>query len=806
MRVQSVRWRIAHRHLNQRPRHRLRWMFAALLLLMVITSGAAGAAGVVFYRQLPSTSDFHLRYAFQNARIFDSRGQLLYNMADLSKTRGRRMVVRLQSRKDLGSPCRGGKNRIPVILQNATIATEDATFYKNPGFDPLSILRAAYQDLSTGRIISGASTITQQVVRANFFNPADRSLKRKAEEVALAYEISQRFSKRRILSYYLNSVNYGNQAIGVQAASSIYFHRPVCRLDLAQSALLAGLPRGPTIYNPIVYRNAAMARMYEVLRLMRAHGYLANRAQVRAAMREGWRWRFTPPSTAMRYPQFVRYVVNQLHRMPKLAAQLYNGIDVYTTLDPRLQDLAQRTVTNQINGLTSQHVTDGALVSLDLQPGRYGWIRAMVGSANYRSRAGQINMAVTPRQPGSSMKPFNYIYAFAHGNVNPATRVTDSPIILPDPSDKQNRGWYIPQNYDRQFRGTLTLRQALANSLNVPAVKLEYYITGADNVAKTARAFGMTSLYRDNPGIACKACYAVTLGGLARGTRLLEETAAYGVFASGGVTVPPIAIWKVVKRSTGKVLFCSASCPAGVSPASWLARQRKRVVGSGYAYVMTNVLSDNSARCTLQVCEFGLTSPLVLSRPAAAKTGTTNSWTDNWTVGYVPQMVTGVWVGNADRSAMQNVIGITGAAPIWQNYMEGAFKILNLPVEQFVRPSNVTTSATCTEPGSTYTSGTIPDLVVGTGRPPLCSLPDRGTLPVPCAQYPAKPPPPGFACPTGYYYTGQNGFGTPTTTFYTTTPGPVQYPYPPSNQQVPSTGVSPPYAVPTQPAAVPGPP
>jgi membrane peptidoglycan carboxypeptidase len=778
---------------------------------MLVTSGAAGAAGIYFYKNLPSTAHFKLRYSFQNARFFDSQGHLLYNMADLTKTRGRRVVEPLQGRHDAGNPCRGGVNRIPVVLQNATIATEDATFYSNLGFDPLSIMRAAYQDVTNHRIISGASTITQQVVRANFLNPADQSLTRKAKEVALAYEITKQFSKRTILWYYLNSVTYGNQAIGAQAAASIYFGKRVCQLDEAQAALLAGLPRGPSIYNPVLYRARALQRMREVLGFMKLHGYLHAHAQVQRMMHEAHRWHFAPPATRMVYPQFVRYVINELKTMPKMRTQLYKGIDVYTTLNPQLQTMAQTTVSQQIAGLKAQHVTDGALVSLDLRTQHYGWILAMVGSADYASKTGQINMATTPRQPGSSMKPFNYVYAFVHGGVSPGTTVSDSPIILPDPSNTDTHGWYIPDNYDHQFHGTVTLREALANSLNIPAVKVEYYLTGSNHVAKTAYNFGMKSIYKDNPGIACAVCYSVTLGGLASGTRLLEETAAYGVFASAGVTVPPTGIWKIVSRNTRKVLFCSAQCPTGSHPPTWLLNERKRVVDAAHAYEMTSILSDNNARCAVQVCEFGLDSPLLLDRPAAAKTGTTNNWTDNWTVGYTPQIVTGVWVGNADRSPMQNVIGITGAAPIWHTFMENAFKTLKLPATNFVQPSNVVISGLCTQPGTlsgtSYTSSMGEDIVVAanasttlaTSTPtpfstavpsttyPLCTVPEKGTMPVSCNDYP-KPLPLGFECAGGYgYYTTTSGQTGVTTGTYNYGVQP-QYGQTPTTFTTPTTG------------------
>jgi membrane peptidoglycan carboxypeptidase len=700
-----------------------------------------------FVSQLPSIDRFSVQYDFQNARIFDSQGHLLFTMADLGKNGGRRQVEPLQARDDVYSACRNGVNRIPLLLQNATIATEDATFYTNPGFDALSILRAAVQNFQSGHIVSGASTITQQVVRAELLSQT-QSIDRKAQEIALAYEISKKYSKTQILSFYLNSVPYGNLAIGAEAGAEVYFHQPVCSIDQAQAAFLAGLPRAPSIYDPVRHRAAAMTRYRQVLGLMYKHGYLQSKFEVAAALAEARYWHFSPPSIGMRYPQFVRFVIDQLKAMPAIRNQIFSGLDITTTLDPRLQDLAQRAVTQQIDTLTAQHVTDGALTSLDLRPRHYGWILAMVGSAHYREKAGQINMTISPRQPGSSMKPFNYIWAFQHG-VSPGTEVVDSPVQLPDPNDTEHHGWYVPVDYDHQFHGAVTAREALANSLNVPAVKVEYYVTGAQHVAQNAARFGMSSLYKDNPGLACSVCYSVTLGGLARGTRLLEETAAYGVFATGGLKVPPIAIWKIVRRSTGQMLYCSEDCPASVTPASWLLRARKRVLDLAHAYEMTDVLSDNNARCAPQVCEFGLTSPLVLSHPAAAKTGTTNDWTDNWTVGYTPQIVTGVWTGNADHTPMVNVIGITGAAPIWQQYMEGAFGILNLPPEPFIAPPNVVRSAECSVPGTSAVRAIpalgTPDLYVLHDPIPMCRLPDRGPMPISCEKYP-QPPPPSFAC------------------------------------------------------------
>jgi membrane peptidoglycan carboxypeptidase len=728
MRAQAVRWRIARRHLNSSSPHRLRLTLLTVLLLLLGFGGVSTTAAALFVAQIPSTARFHLRYGFQDARVYDSTGDLLADLPDLNPNAGERIVEPLQARSDRRDACRGGIDRIPLTLQKATIATEDATFYTNPGFDLQSIVRAAWQDWNTGRIISGASTITQQVVRAAMLSDA-RTFTRKADEIALAYLISRSYSKQALLWYYLNTVYYGNLAYGAEAAAATYFDEPVCRLDVAQAALLAGLPESPSALDPITHPAAALTRLRAVLHLMLVHRDRRSPRQVTAALQEAQRWRFFATPVPMRYPLFVQYALSRLDALPGFPAALYSGIDVYTTLDPRLQDLALHLVTQQVNSLVAQHVTDGALVSLDLRHQYYGWIRAMVGHAHGTGPASQVNMAIQPRQPGSSMKPFNYIWAFTNHGVGSGTLVTDSPIVLPDPGNPLDGGWYAPIDYDHTFHGTITVRQAVANSLNVPAVKTEYYVTGIDNVATTAYRFGMAHLYSDNPGLTCSVCYAVTLGGMPRGTRLLEETAAYGVFATDGWKVPPVAIWKVVQRATGKILYCSEDCPAGVRPDPVLASRQRRVLAAAAAYEMTNILSDDAARCTPQVCEFGRGSPLKLDRPAAAKTGTTNDWTDNWTVGYTPQLVTGVWVGNADRTPMVNVNGITGAAPIWHDFMDGAFGLLQLSVVGFQQPPGVITTDRCQIAGTHATSSGVSDLYVPLrGIPPLpmCAIPGSG--------------------------------------------------------------------------------
>jgi membrane peptidoglycan carboxypeptidase len=737
MASRTLRRRSSYRALGRHSKHRSRPILRILVVFVVgftmLTSGAS--AGTLFFygQNLPTLTDFKKRFGYQNTVIRDRYNNVLYDMANVSKGHGSRVVEPLvlpghttqyyrQNKEDwLVGPEDHG---IPMSLQNATISTEDASFYSNLGFDPLSIARAEYDNLTKGHIVSGASTITQQLVREYMLSPSP-TLSRKTEEIILAAELTQKYQKSEILWYYLNSVPYGSLSIGAEAAAEQYFHVHVWQLGPAQSAFLAGLPEAPSTYDPVNNLPAALNRMREVLHLMYVHGYLKDRQRhseqwlIDHVMARTKKWRFTPPKTLKKYPHFVEYAIQQLQSIPQLRGKIYSGLDVQTTLDPRLQDAAQATVTGQINQLGAYNVTDGALVSMDLRPRCYGCIRAMVGSADYNNVAisGQINMANRPRQPGSSFKPFNYIYGFQNG-LAPGTTVLDGPIAIPDVGNPADGGLYTPIDYDHTWHGVVTLRVALDNSLNVPAVRVEQFnastvtagVHGAvgSSVGDEAVKMGIKSLYSDNPSC-CG--WALTLGGLAHGVRLVEETSAYGTFASGGRTVPPIAIEKVWDRTTHKLLYDAAR--DGPKP--------DRVMNPAYAYLMNNVLSDNASRCTPAVCEFGLDSPLNLGRTAAAKTGTTESFTDNWTVGYTPDIVTGVWVGNANSNPMVGTTGITGAAPIWHDYMLRAFQILNLPPKEFVEPPGVVSGSTCSQ-HTAYTtfSSTVYDLSAGVI--PYCSV------------------------------------------------------------------------------------
>lgn len=734
----------------------------------MLTSGASAATIFFYGENLPSISKLKAQTQFQNTVFLDSTGKhVLYDMADLTNQQGGSRIVeplRMPGHSSAYYRSHGQSwlvandyyhagrwkgfpkaHGIPVALQRATIATEDATFYSNPGFDPLSIARAEVQNVVTGHVVSGASTITQQLVRRYMLGDFRQTLTRKTEEVILAAELTQKYPKTKILWYYLNGAYYGNLSTGAEAAALAYFHTDVWNLDPAQSAFLAGLPEAPTTYNPVDNRQAALGRMQYVLHLMYIHGYLNTNGRpdpslITRYMAEANKWpAFRTPQTSNKYPHFVQYAIDQLKQMPGLSNKIYDGLEVYTSLNVGVQQMAQQTVTQQISGLGAYDVSDGALVSMDLRPSCYGCVRAMVGSADYNNSAihGQINMAVTPRQPGSSFKPFNYVYAFQHG-LGPGTTVLDGPLAIPDTGNVNDGGWYEPTDYDHQWHGTVTLRVALQNSLNVPAVKVEQYgascgtcgPNGLWNIADQAMKMGITSLKSDNP-TCCG--WSLTLGGMAHGVRLVEETSAYGAFATGGYRVQPTAIVKVLDRTTHKVLWDLNTSGAYAN--------RVQVLKPEYAYLMNNVLSDDASRCTPQVCEFGVGSKLYLGRPAGAKTGTTESFTDNWTVGYVPDLVTGVWVGNANSNPMQGTTGVTGAAPIWHDYMLSAFNMLNIPVMSFPQPAGVYSGSLCRLPDA-YGSPSSGVFDIWAGVEPYCSVGSQqsSSLPIPQQSSPYQAP------------------------------------------------------------------
>jgi penicillin-binding protein 1C len=658
-------------------------VLAAVVLLF---AGLAGVAGAYAYlaRDLPSIDDLQARASsFQTTTIYDRNGRLLYELNDPSA--GRRTRVPLA--------------RIAPALRQATIDTEDKYFYSNPGFDPIGIARAIKQGLEEGEAVSGASTITQQLVRALVLTPeeaAERSARRKVREIILASEISRRYSKDEILELYLNEIYYGNLAYGVEAAAQTYYGVSAGELNLAQASLLAGLPQAPSVYDPFVNYDLALGRQEQVLALMVEQGH-ATPAQAEEAMAWAQANPPVPPPVTFDAPHFVNTVRQALEPGRETPGyDLRRGLKVTTTLDRDLQALAEQAVREQIAELAGnpnvRNVTNGALVAIDP---RSGEVLAMVGSVDYNDETidGQVNVALRCRQPGSSIKPFTYLAALRGFDSNgqrvywtPGTVIWDVPTEFPDQPGQP----YRPENYDGRFHGPQPMRFALANSYNIPAVRTLQFV-GVPALLDLMDSLGVHSLkapqdfcpdypYETAPPYGL----ALTLGG--GETTLLEMTAAYGALANGGQPLPPKVLLRVTDLAGNEV--APAPLPAADTPAG-------APVTPAQAFLLSSILSDNAARTPA----FGENSPLKLSRPAAVKTGTTNDYRDNWAIGYTPELVAGVWVGNNDNTPMEGVVsGITGAAPIWHNFMEAA--LASRPATAFEPPPGVLQVELCAESGA----------------------------------------------------------------------------------------------------------
>jgi 1A family penicillin-binding protein len=630
------------------------FVFFVVLLTLLLASGVVSYFWIA--AQLPPAGDLRTRSLhFATTEILDREGNLLWEIID--PTGGRRTTVTL--------------DQVSSYAIQATVATEDRYFYSNVGVDLVAIVRALYYNLTEGEVVSGASTITQQLARNVFLSPQERteqSLLRKVKEAVLAVEINRRYSKEEILEIYLNQIYYGNLAYGIEAAAQTYFGKPAKELTLAEAAMLAGLPQSPALHDPYVNLAGAKARQAVVLDLMVESGYITQGEAEAAKVEE---LNFHDLDFAMQAPHFVTYVRQELETIVPPALIYQAGLRVMTTLDPRLQAIAEEEVQTQIDALTGRNVTNGALVAMDVDTGQ---ILAMVGSKNFRDDSidGQVNMATAPRQPGSTIKPLTYLAAFELLDWTPSTLMMDVPVEYPDGAG----GVYRPQNYDNKFHGPVSLRKALANSYNIPAVKTLSLI-GVDALKAMAARLGITTLTRNDYGL------SLTLG--SGEVPLLQMTGAYQAMANEGVLVPPTAILNITD-SFGRVIE-----PARPQP--------QRVLRPEHTYLMTNILADNEARSD----SVGPNSALRLSRPAAAKTGTTNDFYDNWTIGYTPDIVTGVWVGNANHTPMVNVSGLAGAGPIWHNFMERAHE--GLPVRDFTRPPTIVEMEVCAD------SGTIPSSV-----------------------------------------------------------------------------------------------
>ncbi len=609
------------------------------------------------FGDLPDPGSIHSLLNQPSIRITDRNNRVLYEI--LPSIGGRQLSVPLDS--------------IPLWLRQATIATEDAHFYQNPGVDLGGILRALWMNLRGRETLAGGSTITQQVARNLLLSETERyqqSVVRKLRESYLAWQITRRLSKDEILGLYLNYMYYGGLAYGAEAAAQTFFGKPVSALDLAECALLAGLPQAPALYNPFTDPEVAKTRQEIVLGLMEKHGYLTSEQRA-LAVREPLVYSSNPyPLEAPHFVMMVRQQLDQMLTPQEIARQ--GGLVVRTTLDLDWQHLAQRAIDRHLEELLDSpdglghNVNSAALVAIDPLSGE---ILAMVGSPDFEDSAisGSINMTLSPRQPGSALKPIVYAAALDPKSVQPWTAAT-SILDVKTAFTTHDRDIYIPENYDRTEHGPVSVRTALASSLNIPAVITLNHI-GLKTLFDLSAALGITTF--DDPE---HYDLSVAVGG--GEVRLLDLTAAYGAFANGGYRVDPSAILDI-RDGSGEVIYQPAAAP------------RIQVLDERVAWLISDILSDNEARRL----GFGPNSVLRLDRPAAVKTGTTTNFHDNWTVGYTPDLVVGVWVGNTNYEPMREVTGLTGAAPIWHDFMRSV--LTGTPEHAFTRPEGLTQTEVC---------------------------------------------------------------------------------------------------------------
>lgn len=650
-----------------------------LTIFCVLLAGTTAEAYTYYQHQLPLINSIAHHSLFQTTRIYDRNSKLLYELYDHKVGRGRRTYVNYKD--------------ISPFLINATVAAEDHTFWTNSGLDYLSIARAAISNIKNNSIVEGGSTITQQLIKNQFFEGKQRILPVKSEEAVLALALTHQYPKWKIMEMYLNTIYYGNTDYGVEAAAEDYFAlQPQCastgckpavaNLDLAQASLLAGLPQSPSIYNPLLYKDKALARQQQILNSMVKLGTIT-RQQQQDAYKEMENFTFQPYSSThkVQAPHFVNYVVDQLEHLLGQRALENGGYRIYTTLDLDLEKQVEQIVYKHLYQpqqdaylgyygplFRTNNVNNAAAVVTNPTTGE---ILAMDGSASTDPQRSSLQMqgdydaAISPRQPGSSFKPFVYATAFEMGWY-PAMIVQDHKTYYPNGNEKP----YSPQNYDGTFHTgyPMTLRTAIANSFNIPAVTtLEY--ADIPNVVNMAGRLGLTEfakwpLNSLGPSMA--------LGSIE--VSPLHMTAAYATFANKGVRMPSISILKI-DDARGQPIYT-------FDPRHLHAI---RAMHEDVAFLISSMLSDKTARYH----EFFPGNSLEVDRPAAAKTGTTDNFRDNWTIGYTPHLAVGVWAGNSDNSIMKNVIGITGAGPIWHDIIEYASHHYNFPPDNFVPPVNV---------------------------------------------------------------------------------------------------------------------
>lgn len=557
-------------------------------------------------------------------KIFDRNGKLIYEIYANKKR----------------TPIKIGD--LPKYISEATISIEDKNFYAHRGIDYLGIIRGLSKIITKGRA-EGGSTLTQQLVKNSLLNN-ERTIRRKAQELILTIVVEGIYSKDQILETYLNTIPYGGTTYGIEEASETYFNKSAKDLDLAQAALLAGLPQRPSTYSPFgAHPELAKSRQEEVLKQMIANKYITQEEANNAANEDLIYANVTPPQA----PHFALWIKEQLADKYGDKTVEQGGLRVYTTLDLDIQDIAQQTVATEVAKLKKQKVGNGAAIVTNPSTGE---ILAMVGSKDYfaTDEDGKVNVILSKRQPGSSIKPLNYVLALRDQKITLATSFADVPtcfFVLGQPR-------YCPVNYDGTFHGLTETRFALGNSYNIPAVKV-LALNGVNNFIKFAAELGITTFIDPTQyGL------SLTLGG--GEVRPYDMAEAYGVLANSGVRQPLIAITKVTDWK-GNVL--EQNDPQRVKLSG------TRVLDSSVTYLISHTLLDNNARAGA----FGTSSYLVVkSHPeVSVKTGTTNDRRDNWTIGYTANALAVVWVGNNDNTEMSGAVsGVSGASPIWNKVIK----------------------------------------------------------------------------------------------------------------------------------------
>ncbi|MCC6801468.1 MAG: penicillin-binding protein [Anaerolineae bacterium] len=669
-------------------------IIAAIIAALIFLVGAVGAIGIVlYYNSLASpyreaiANLANYQPQFRTARILAADGSLI---AELTSPQG-------------GARDEININEVAPELVHAVVSIENERYFEDPGWDPVAITRAFLQNISAGEIESGASTITQQVARYFVLQDTTVSAERKLQEIVVAAEIARQYDKNFILQLYLNEIFFGNQSYGIEAASRFYFGHGASDLNLAEAAMLAGVIQAPARYDPVINRQAAFDRMNVVLNQMAQVGCLQfsfapyntspgfcvtasdiNSPRVVLQKAQVETRSYQPRTFTVKYPHFVNFVQQQIENNFGTSEMFRRGFEIQTTLLPRVQEVAQGALEQQVNALVNNGVNTGAVMVTDP---RDGAIRAMVGSPDFSDNSidGQVNNAFTWQQPGSSVKIVEYIGALEGVNRNGVNDYYTPASVLWDVDTTFQNPDYRPVNYDRTYHGPVALRYAFANSYNVPAVKTLNFI-GVDKFLDVAQRIGLRFLPEATFGLPS------ALG--ANEVRLYDMMQAYGTIANDGTRVPLYSITQIKDANGADVTLPERPQPA-------LAVQPQ------IAFLVQNILSDNEAR----TAAFGANSPLNVSgygSLVAAKTGTSNDNRDLWTMGFTSNAVVGVWIGRVDNAPTANTSGLA-AAPIWNAVMTSALQGTN--PEPFNPPAGIVQQQVCADTGTLYDSA-VPCTVV----------------------------------------------------------------------------------------------